>query len=143
MFLDQKGEFYIRIEGRFESSHYLYKYFPDGSDEPNHGHSWKVEVFLAGENGLRPDGISYDFVEAKKILKSLVDSMDHICINDHPDFHGINPTSENIAQWFYSKLSPTVIATKGRILRIIIHEGLENLAFFDPQETHGKRIDPF
>ncbi len=132
MFLDEKGKFYIRIEGRFESSHYLYNYFPDGSDEPHHGHSWKVEIYLTGKNGLRSDGISYDFISAKKILKELVDSLDHILINDHPDFKGINPTSENIAKWFYNGLKKEVHATEGIVLRIVIHEGLENLAFYEP-----------
>ncbi|EMG12744.1 6-pyruvoyl tetrahydropterin synthase domain protein [Leptospira interrogans serovar Grippotyphosa str. LT2186] len=49
MFFQESGRFYIRIEERFESSHYLYKYFPDGSDEPIHGHSWKVELYLSGK----------------------------------------------------------------------------------------------
>lgn len=132
MFLDEKGEFYIRIEGRFESSHYLYNYFPDGSDEPNHGHSWKVEVYLEGKNGLRPDGISYDFLAAKKKLKELVETMDHILINDLPEFKGVNPTSENIGKWFYHHLKEEVSETGGIVKRVVVHEGPENLAYYEP-----------
>ncbi|WCL50306.1 6-pyruvoyl trahydropterin synthase family protein [Leptospira sp. GIMC2001] len=132
MFLDEKGEFYIRIEGRFESAHYLYEYFPDGSDEPIHGHSWKVEVYLAGKNGLRADGISYDFISAKSKLKELVDTIDHLMINDLPEFKGVNPTSENIAKWFFYGLKSSVDETGGIIQKIVIHEGPENIAYFIP-----------
>jgi 6-pyruvoyltetrahydropterin/6-carboxytetrahydropterin synthase len=132
MFLEEKGNFYIRIEGRFESSHYLYKYFADGSDEPHHGHSWKVEVYLTGKKGLREDGISYDFMDAKKKLRELVDTLEHTLINDLPDFKGVNPTSENIAKWFYHGLKSEVDKTGGIVKRIVIHEGPENLAYYEP-----------
>ncbi len=132
MFLEEKGKFFIRIEGRFESAHFLYNYFPDGSDEPIHGHSWKVEVFLEGIENIRPDGISYDFLSARTRLLELVHSIDHILINDHPDFKGINPTSENVARWFYSGLKETIHNSSGKVRRIVIHEGPENYAFFEP-----------
>ena len=135
MFLESKGKFFVKIEGKFESAHFLYKYFADGSDEPMHGHSWKVEIFLEGKENIRPDGISYDFLSARNKLMELVHSIDHISINDHPDFKGVNPTSENIARWFYYGLKDTVQATNGKILRIVIHEGPENLAFFEPDNN--------
>ncbi|GBF51034.1 6-pyruvoyl-tetrahydropterin synthase [Leptospira ryugenii] len=134
MFLEESGNFYIRIEGRFESAHFLYDYFPDGSDEPIHGHSWKVEVFLTGDGSLRKDSISYDFLTAKTRLQELVHSIDHILINEHKDFQGVNPTSENVARWFYAGLKGEVIKTGGKILRIVIYEGPENLAFFEPRD---------
>jgi 6-pyruvoyltetrahydropterin/6-carboxytetrahydropterin synthase len=132
MFNKEKGKFYIRIEARFESAHYLYKYYADGSDEACHGHSWKVEIFLSGKENIRPDGISFDFLTAKQKLAELIQSIDHILINDHPDFKGINPTSENIALWFYSGLKAEVKKAKGKVDRIVIHEGPENLAYFEP-----------
>jgi len=135
MFLQENGKFFVRIEGRFESAHYLYDYFPDGSDEPIHGHSWKVEVFLESLANLRPDGISYDFLTARTKLLELVASIDHILINEHPDFRGVNPTSENIAKWFYAGLKQEVAATGGRVRRILIQEGPENWAFFEPEVT--------
>jgi 6-pyruvoyltetrahydropterin/6-carboxytetrahydropterin synthase len=135
MFAEESGKFYIRIEGRFESAHYLYDYFPDGSDEPIHGHSWKVEVFLEGKTNIRPDGISYDFLTAKTKLTELVHSIDHILINEHPDFKGVNPTSENVARWFFHGLKQEVANSNGIVRRIVIHEGPENLAFFEPDRA--------
>ncbi|HMV77979.1 MAG TPA: 6-carboxytetrahydropterin synthase [Leptospiraceae bacterium] len=133
MSFSDKGSFYVRIEGRFESAHYLYDYFPDGSDEPIHGHSWKVEVYLSSNSNIRPDGISFDFLTARNRLNELVHSIDHLLINDHPDFKGINPTSENIARWFYRGLKTEVSKKDGKVIRIVIYEGPENIAFFEPE----------
>jgi 6-pyruvoyltetrahydropterin/6-carboxytetrahydropterin synthase len=135
MWNETEGTFYVRIEGRFESAHYLYKYFPDGTDEPIHGHSWKVEVSLASRENIGKDGISYDFLAARTRLNELVASIDHILINDHPDFQGINPTSENVARWFFAGLKNTVRESNGKIVKIVIHEGPENLAYFEPSAS--------
>jgi 6-pyruvoyltetrahydropterin/6-carboxytetrahydropterin synthase len=132
MFFNEKGKFYIRIEGRFESAHYLYNYFPDGSDEPIHGHSWKVEVYLSSNENIRNDGISFDFLSVRKKLDTLLASIDHILINTHPDFQNVNPTSENVARWFFSGLKEETLSQNGKIERIVIHEGPENLAYFEP-----------
>ncbi len=135
-FFDLPGRFMVRIEGRFESSHYLYNYFPDGRDEPVHGHSWLVEVFLAhASGGTRADGISYDFLDARQRLDRLIERIEHICINDLSEFQGVNPTSENIARWFYAGLRDTVRANEGRVLEIRIHEGPANIAIFRPTEA--------
>lgn len=135
-FVDLPGRFMVRIEGRFESSHYLYKYFPDGRDEPVHGHSWLVEVFLSHRTGgTRADGISYDFLDARQRLDRLIERIEHICINDLSEFQGVNPTSENIARWFYAGLRDTVRANEGRVLEIRIHEGPANIAIFRPAEA--------
>lgn len=133
MSIKSKGSFYIRIEGRFESAHYLYNYYADGSDEAIHGHSWKVEVFLSSNENIREDGISFDFLTVRKKLDQLVSSIDHILINEHPAFKNINPTSENIAQWFFLGLKHEALSQNGKIVRIVIHEGPENLAFFEPE----------
>ncbi|MBE7410726.1 MAG: 6-carboxytetrahydropterin synthase [Leptospiraceae bacterium] len=135
MFLEEKGNFYIRIESFFESSHYLYNYFPEGKDEACHGHSWKVEIYLKSNDNISSDGISFDFLKIRKMLNKLIDSIDHITINDHPDFSKINPTSENIARWFYYHLKKEVHDSNGKIMRIVIHEGQSNLAYFEPIDS--------
>ncbi len=132
MFIEEKGKFYIRIQGRFESAHYLYDYYPDGSDEEIHGHSWVVEVFLSSQENIDKKGISFDFLTVRQKLDSMVRSIDHILINRHSDFSGINPTSENIARWFFTGIKEEVKKQNGKVEKIIIHEGPENLAFFEP-----------
>ena len=92
----------------------------------------KMQIFLSGKENIREDGISFDFLTAKQKLAELLTSIDHILINDHPDFKGINPTSENIARWFYAGLKKEVSEANGKVDRIVIHEGPENLAYFEP-----------
>jgi 6-pyruvoyltetrahydropterin/6-carboxytetrahydropterin synthase len=133
MFTNYKGNFYIRIQERFESAHYLYQYYADGSDEAIHGHSWKVEIFLESKTNIDAKGISFDFLSAKNKLNELIQSIDHIVVNDLQDFQGVNPTSENIARWFFHHLKDEVERSGGLIKRIVIHEGPENLAFFEPK----------
>lgn len=132
MFNEIQGKFYIRIEDRFESSHYLYKYYSDGRDEEIHGHSWKIEIYIASLYNINEQGISFDFVQLKEKLKKLCTELDHRLINTHEDFVGYNPTAEHIAVWFYKNLQSDVLKTDGRIQKIVIYEGPENIAYFEP-----------
>ena len=59
----------IRIHGIFESAHYLYSYYPDGSDEELHGHTWEAEVFAKSAN--LKNGISVDFLELRKTFDQI------------------------------------------------------------------------
>ena len=127
------GHFLVRIEGSFESSHYLYAYMPDGSDEPVHGHSWLVQVSLAHKSGsAQKNGISFDFLAVRQRLDILLERIGHLCINDLEEFQGINPTAENIARWFYQGLKKTVQEEEGKILELRVYEGPGNLAIFSP-----------
>jgi len=127
------GEFFIRIEGSFESAHYLYSYFPDGSDEPIHGHSWQVELFIAAKNaGCSDNGISFDFLDLKIELYQCLEKIDHCLINQLEDFKNVNPTAENIARWFYNKLLSVADKKKGVIKEIRVHEGPHAYASFIP-----------
>jgi len=133
-FQKSEGKFKIRIQGHFESSHYLYSYFPDGSDEPMHGHSWRVEVYLTRmDASVDENGICYDFLSARKRLDELLERIDHTCINDLTEFSGVNPTSENIARWFYKGLHDDVNNSGGKILEIRVHEGHSNYASYFPE----------
>ena len=94
---------------RFEAAHYI-PTFPDGHKcRRMHGHSFKVTVAIEGQ----PDpntGILMDFADVKAIVNPLVELLDHDCLNDIGKSRGIqlliNPTSENIAQWFFEELYP-------------------------------------
>ncbi len=132
-FAELEGEFQIRIQGRFEASHFLYNYYPDGSHEPLHGHSWKVELLLARQGGgVGSDGISYDFLAARKRLDQLLVRLDHSLINELSEFNGVNPTSENLARWFFGGLRHTVEQGGGEVREIRIYEGPHNMASFSP-----------
>lgn len=142
-FNEETGRFRIRIEGHFEASHYLYRYFKDGSDEPLHGHSWKVELHVARSDlGIGEDGISYDFLKARRRLDLLTRRLDHTCINELEEFRGINPTTENVAKWFYRGLEREVASGGGRIVTIVVYEGPFHCASFEPAVSGSEPFSP-
>src|SRR6266851_4869324 len=103
------GKFTVRVEARFEAAHFLREY--RGISEPLHGHSYKVEADLGAKGGgIDSDAISVDFVSAKHKLEALAKKLDYGCINDVPPFDRINPSAENMAEWFARELGASVSA---------------------------------
>ena len=90
------------VESEFSAAHRLREY--DGACEHLHGHNWRVELVIAGEdlNGL---GMAMDFREAKRILKEALERFDHVYLNDLPDFKEQNPTTENMARIVFEDCS--------------------------------------
>lgn len=123
--------FSVRVEARFEAAHYLREY--RGFSEPLHGHSYKVEAELSGESGgLDADAIAVDFVSAKAKLEALAKKLDYGCINDVAPFDRINPSAENIAQWFHRELSSAVAAEKAVVRAVTLWEGPVNSVTYRP-----------
>lgn len=119
------GKFTVRVEARFEAAHFLREY--RGFSEPLHGHSYKVEADLEGAGGgLDADAIAVDFVSAKKKLEVLAKKLDYGCINDVPPFTEINPSAENIAEWFARELQSAVAEENARVVSTTVWEGPVN-----------------
>lgn len=119
------GKFTVRVEARFEAAHFLREY--RGFSEPLHGHSYKVEADLEGVGGgLDADAIAVDFVSAKKKLEVLAKKLDYGCINDVPPFTEINPSAENIAEWFARELQSAVAEENARVVSTTVWEGPVN-----------------
>jgi len=129
--VENAGQFSVRVEARFEAAHFLREY--RGISEPLHGHSYKVEADLAGSSGgIDSDAIAVDFVSAKQKLETLAKKLDYGCINDVPPFDRINPSAENIAQWFHRQLSEAVASENARVRAITVWEGPVNCVTFRP-----------
>ena len=125
------GTFSVRVEARFEAAHFLREY--RGISEPLHGHSYKVEADLAATGGgVDVDAIAVDFVSAKRKLESLAKRLDYGCINDVAPFDKINPSAENIAEWFWRELSVEVAAENAVVSAVTIWEGPVNSVTFRP-----------
>jgi 6-pyruvoyltetrahydropterin/6-carboxytetrahydropterin synthase len=88
----------VAREFRFEAAHRLRGY--KGSDEPVHGHSWRLRVTLAAPVG--DDGLAYDFVDLARIVNERV-----VSLLDHTDLSGRfeQPSTERIAEWIWSRLA--------------------------------------
>lgn len=125
------AEFTVRVEARFESAHFLREY--RGISEPLHGHSYKVEADLAARGGgLDSDAIAVDFVSAKKKLELLAKTLDYTCINDVPPFTEVNPSAENIAEWFARELQAAVDDENAVVLAVTVWEGPVNSVTYRP-----------
>lgn len=95
--------FELVVNGAFEAAHRLVDY--PGKCNRLHGHSWLVEMSVAGEK-LDEIGMVIDFKILKNMLNELLDSMDHQFLNELPYFQnkGINPTAEHIAEYIYNEM---------------------------------------
>jgi len=93
--------FDIFVKSHFSAGHHLRNY--PGNCERPHGHNWKVEVTIRAEK-LDELGMALDFRVAKDAVKKVVDSLDHMDLNEHPAFQDHNPSSENIAMYIFGKL---------------------------------------
>ena len=93
--------YYLQIEDDFASAHQLREY--QGKCENLHGHNWRVRARIKGER-LDATGMLVDFGIFKKLLKALMDALDHKFLNETPPFDRINPTSENLARYLFEEL---------------------------------------
>ena len=125
------NHFTIRVSARFEAAHFLREY--RGISEPLHGHSYKVEADLAARTGgVDSDAIAVDFVSARRKLEALAKRLDYGCINNVPPFDEINPSAENIAEWFADQLGEAVAGEDAVVLAVTIWEGPVNSVTFRP-----------
>lgn len=92
----------VSVQTTFAASHQLRGYKADL--EPLHGHNFRVEVFVGAES-LDDSGLIIDFLELEAKLKEVVAPYDHRHLNDLAPFDEENPTTENIARFFYETLA--------------------------------------
>lgn len=94
--------FEVAVEQSFASAHALRNY--KGRCENVHGHNWKVRVVIEGEK-LDATGMLVDFLDVKSFMGEILDRIDHQFLNEIPPFDVINPSAENIAEYFYQQLT--------------------------------------
>ena len=92
----------VTIETEFSAAHLLRGY--DGPCSRLHGHNWKVTVEIKTDI-LDKLGMSIDFYTLQKKIEGIVAQFDHRDLSTTPPFdHALNPTSENIARYFFDEL---------------------------------------
>jgi len=94
--------FEVAVEQSFASAHALRNY--KGRCENVHGHNWKVRVVIEGEK-LDGTGMLVDFLDVKSFMGEILDRIDHQFLNEIPPFDVVNPSAENIAEYFYQELT--------------------------------------
>ena len=93
--------FRLTVVDSFASAHQLRGY--NGQCERLHGHNWRVEVVVEGEE-LNDQGLLLDFKVIKGALSSILQGMDHRFLNELPYFQERNPTSENLAFFIFKEM---------------------------------------
>ncbi len=86
-----------------------------------HGHNWKIEVCISGEK-LNDHGVLIDFVEIKKYLAEIMETLDHKFLNELDSFNDINPSSENIARYIAGELQKVIADYPARVSSVTAWE---------------------
>ncbi|HTA67615.1 MAG TPA: 6-carboxytetrahydropterin synthase QueD [Bryobacteraceae bacterium] len=94
--------FEVSVEQTFAAGHALRNY--KGKCENVHGHNYRVRITVQGDQ-LDSTGLLVDFLDVKSLIGGVVDYLDHQFINDLPPFDELNPSAENIAKYFYDRVS--------------------------------------
>lgn len=80
-----------------------------------HGHSFRIELRVAGEPGTETGWIM-DFGDIKAAFQPIYDQLDHHYLNDIAGLE--NPTSECLARWIWDRLKPAL----PQLSEVIVHE---------------------
>jgi len=103
--------FELAVRTKFSAAHKLLRY--KGSCSKLHGHTWTVEVSVAG-NSLDDAGMLFDFIKLKDIINNIVKNFDHNYLNEVYPFtprqggEFLNPTTENIARFIFFELKKKI-----------------------------------
>ena len=100
---------------QFEAAHLL-PHLPESHKcRRLHGHSFKVEIVVAGECDSKL-GWLMDYADISEAFKPLWEQLDHRYLNEVPGLE--NPTSERLAQWIWQALKPGL----PQLHQIVVHE---------------------
>jgi len=99
----------------FEAAHLLPNLPDDHKCRRLHGHSFAVEVHVAGP--LRaPEDWVMDFAEVEAAFAPLHAELDHRYLNEIAGLG--NPTSEVLARWIWRRLAPALPG----LAKVVVHE---------------------
>ncbi len=110
----------VRLTQTFEFSAAHRLHNPDLSEADNlntfgkcnnaegHGHNYQLAVTIKGPPGSAGMVMHVPALEAI-VEKNVIDHLDHKHLNRQvPEFHGLNPSVENIARIIYERLAPAI-----------------------------------
>ena len=93
-------------EFHFEAAHRLPMVPPEHKCHRMHGHSYRIEVVVAGEVDEHL-GWLVDFGEIRAFVEPILkQELDHRTLNDVKGLE--NPTSERLCRWLWGRLAPAL-----------------------------------
>lgn len=95
-----------------------------------HGHNYVLEVTVGGEPDPRTGFITDLGTLDGAVREQVVDRYDHHHLNlDLPEFHDLNPTSENLVRVIWERLEPAL--PPGLLRRVVIRETERNVFTYE------------
>ena len=92
----------VRSSIEFSAAHVLHGY--PGACNRIHGHNFRVTAETVAHD-LDAVGMAIDFTALEAVMANIAQELDHRMLNEVPPFVEVNPTAENIAAFFWTRLS--------------------------------------
>lgn len=98
----------LRTTYEFESAHALPRLADGHKCKRVHGHNFKLTVAVSGQ--VDPEsGMLLDYADLDAVVEQhVIGELDHRLLNEVPGLE--NPTSENIAEWIWTKIVKQFLA---------------------------------
>ena len=109
----------LKVVTRFAAAHQLT--MVGTKCENMHGHNWKIEVYVIGEN-LDKAGVLVDFGVIKKHVADIMTMFDHKYLNELAFFEDKQPSSENIAYLIADELQQRIDDSAVSVSRVTAWE---------------------
>lgn len=119
----------VMIEEEFSAAHALRGY--KGKCENLHGHNYKVEVYVRGED-LDAVGMLVDFTHLKSVTRELIKTLDHQNLNELPPFdREINPSAEHLAGYLLHHIAARVNTERAVVYKVRVWETSSSSATYE------------
>jgi len=110
----------VMIQEEFSAAHALRGY--RGKCENLHGHNWKVEVYVRGEQ-LDETGMLVDFKDVKEATRGVMTYLDHFNLNELKPFdRELNPSSEHLAGFILHKVGERINSDRVKVYKVRVWE---------------------
>lgn len=130
--------FDIFIDTHFAGAHHLRDY--PGDCEKPHGHNWKVKVKVRATE-LDRYGMGIDFKVLKKIVKEVIDKLDHNDLNTLPYFQDRNPSSEHIATFIFDEVSSLLSDDHYSLYSVsVLETDTQGLTYYGNKDNGGASL---
>jgi 6-pyruvoyltetrahydropterin/6-carboxytetrahydropterin synthase len=119
----------VMIEEEFAAAHALRGY--KGKCENLHGHNYKVEVYVRGEQ-LDNIGMLVDFTQLKAVTRDLIGTLDHQNLNELKPFDNeINPSAENLAGFLLHRIAAQMNNERAKVYKVRVWETSTSSATYE------------
>ncbi|WP_462325506.1 6-carboxytetrahydropterin synthase QueD [Desulfoplanes sp.] len=127
--MSHSGRWRLRVRSDFSAAHQLRHY--QGKCETLHGHNFIVEAEVSGTRLDPKIGYLMDFKELKNRLETVLETLDHTCLNELPCFATSNPTSEELARYIFEGLDARLQDCTVRLGWVMVAEKDSSMAFYE------------